>query len=98
METKSLHRLLRLSLLFACLVAATTLPNLEADHLPDGRSKRRAEASSSSVLQYMEKLRNSLSDEQGKPTLAHSDDPTEVWGIQDVGKFSKPREGPWGHD
>lgn len=94
METKSLHRLLRLALLCACLVVATTLPNLDADHLSEDdhnallRSKRRAEESSSSVLQYMEKLRNSLSDEQGKPTLAHSDDPTEVWGIQDAGKFS----------
>lgn len=93
MEAKALQRLLRLTLLFACLAAATTLPNLEADHLSADdehsallRSKRRVEASSS-VLQYMEKLRDSLSDEQGKPTLANSDDPTEVWGIQDIGKF-----------
>lgn len=94
METKSLHRLLRLILLCACLVAATALPNLEVDHLASEnddhnsllRSKRRVEASSS-VLQYMEKLRNSLSDEQGKPRLANSDDPTEVWGMQDAGEF-----------
>lgn len=91
METNSLHRSLRLILLSACLAAAiTALPNLEVDHLSEDallRSKRRVAESSSSVLQYMETLRNSLSDEDGKPRLANSDDPTEVWGIQDVGKF-----------
>lgn len=96
MEAKTLQRLLRLTLLFVSLTAATTLPNLEVDHLSANehsallRSKRRV-GTSSSALQYMEKLRDSLSDEQGKPTLANSDDPTEVWGIQDIGKF----KGAW---
>lgn len=91
METNTLHKLLRLTLLLACSVAATSLPNLDHDHLSREhdallRSKRRAEASSSGVLQYMEGLRNSLSDEQGKPKFAHSNDPTEIWGMQDAGK------------
>jgi hypothetical protein len=93
MESKALLTLQRLVLLSACLIAATALPNLDFDHLSPGeyeamvRSKRRAETSSSNVLQYMEQLRNSLSDEEGKPRFANSDDPTEVWGIQDVGEL-----------
>ncbi len=75
------------TLLLTCLVAAEALG---FDHLSEDdalRSKRRARDKSSSIVEYMERLRNSLSDEHGKPRLDTSDAPTEVWAMQDTGKF-----------
>ena len=78
-------------LLFFCLTVVSAATNLQADHLATGeqllRSKRRIQQVSSSAIEYMQRLRNSLSDEEGRPTLANSDDPTEVWALQDRGEL-----------
>lgn len=83
--------LTRITLLLFCFAAANALPNLV--HLPAGeqhsalRTKRKAQDISTSVIEYMETLRSQLSDEDGKPKFSNSDDPTEVWAVQDYGEL-----------
>ena len=77
-------------LLLLCLTSVSAVPNLQQDHLPQQaaliRARRRAEEVSSTAIQYMEQLRTSLADEDGKPKLSNPGDPTEVWAMQDRGE------------
>ena len=84
MEVPQKSRLLLYILLLFLHCANLNLAGSESKLLD--RSRRKVADVSSSVIDYMERLRNSLSDEDGRPTLSRPDDPTEVWGIQDRGK------------
>lgn len=81
--------MLRFTTLLFIMAAANTLegfqPTLDAG--PNSRSKRESMLTSSSVIEYMERLRNSLTDEEGRPKLESPEDPTEIWGMQDIGEF-----------
>lgn len=84
-------RTISMLLLVFYLAVAHSVTNFEPDHLTDEhsallRSKRRVEEVSSSAIEYMKNLRDRLSDKEGKPTFSNSDDPTEVWAIQDRGE------------
>lgn len=75
--------------LFCATIIAATSPNSisEAETRILHRSKRRIEEVSSSAIEYMEQLRNRLSDQNGKPKLSSDSDPTEVWVIEDRGEL-----------
>ena len=84
---------MKTTFLLICLSnLSLAIPNLAQDHLRAGdynallRAKRKVQESSTNAIEYMEKLRNSLTDADGKPKLSHADDPTEVWAMNDKGK------------
>lgn len=90
MERKGVSCVLLLLISFTALNAAADL-RFQPNHLQQSdlaRSKRRIQEVSASAIDYMQKLRDSLSDEEGRPTLANSDDPMEVWAMQDRGESS----------
>lgn len=72
-------------LLLICLTTVNHL-SLAEEHSTLLRSKRRIQEVSTSAIEYMQRLRNSLTDEEGKPTLSNAEDPTEVWAMQDRGR------------
>lgn len=74
-------------LLLFCLTAVSAAASFDHNnHLADlARSKRKAQDVSTSAIEYMRSLRNTLTDEDGRPVM-NDDAPTEVWAVQDRGE------------
>lgn len=64
------------------------IDTLPAPHTENRRKRKVSElVSSHGALEYMTELRNRLSDNDGRPTFEHEDDPTSVWCIRDRGNY-----------